>query len=340
MRTRGHALRLLTAAFQGRLPGDAEWLAVIDMANRGWLGPALYVALKRMSRLDEVPQSVRDYLGLLHERNHHRNHCLRRQLIEAVGALNTAGIRPTLLKGAIHLFSAPDACLGSRMISDLDISITPSEGPAARAALKARGYEELAAKELARAGDAGVVELHDRPSLRSAAYLRGDLRTTSRVVEEEGVVAFVPCSTSRALHLIVHDMIKEGDYRRLRLDLRHLHDLAELAGSSEGVDWRQIGIVLSDRDARGALKLQAMALRDLFGIPVPPDLCGDSMTRLKHRARTIATSRSAAGACVRLVGNLAWGLDRFATIYTWRGARDLSKRTYRVLVSPTKGSRL
>ncbi len=336
----GYALRLLTAALRGQLPREAEWLTVLDMANRGWLGPALYIALDQAAQLDEIPPPVRDYLGLLHAQNRQRNQRLQAQLVEAIGALNGRGIQPALLKGAIHLFSAPDARLGSRMISDLDISIAPSETPKARAALETLGYCQLAGKEMARSGDAAVIELHDKPSTRSRPYLAQDLRLSSALIEKDGIVVRLPSPTSRALHLIVHDMIKEGDYWRLKLDLRHLHDLAELANLDEGVDWHRISAVLADRTGRRALQVQAAALQGLFDVPIPSDLGAKGMTRLKHLARLIAATPGAAGALARMAGNLAWGLDRCTRTYTWRGTWDFSRRAYRVLVAPSKGSRL
>lgn len=337
----GRSLRLVTAAFRGHLPAEADWPAVLDTANRGWLGPALYLALGQAARLDDMPEPVRDYLAFLHDRNRERNQRLRAQLVEAVGVLNEQGIRPVLLKGAIHLFSAPEERLGARMMSDLDISIAPSETAAAKAALEALGYQDLAStRGMVRAEDVGAIELHDRPSSRSTPYLAHDLRRSSPTVEKDGVVAHLPSPTARALHLIVHDMIKEGDYWRLRIDLRHLHDLAELASSAEGVDWQQVHAVLSDRDGRGALAVQALALRDLFGIAVPPELCGGGMARFRHLGRLVAGTRGMTGALARTIGRLTWGADRFVRSYTWHGGWDFSQRVYRVLAAPSKGSRL
>lgn len=337
----GRSLRLATAALRGHLPADADWPAVLDTANRGWLGPALYLALGQAGRLDEVPEPVHEYLAFLHDRNRERNQRLRAQLVEAIGVLNGQGIRPVLLKGAIHLFAAPDERLGARMMSDLDISIAPSETAAARAALEVLGYQDLAStRGMVRPQDVGSIELHDRPSSRSTRYLSHDLRRSSPTVEKDGMVVHVPSPTARALHLIVHDMIKEGDYWRLGVDLRHLHDLAELAGSGEGVDWHQVHAVMSDRDGRGALAVQALALRDLFGIAVPSELCGGGMAGLRHLGRLIAGTRGLNGALARTIGRLTWGADRFAKSYTWHGGWDLSRRVYRVLTAPTKGSRL
>ena len=73
MNKRGDPLRLLMSAMRGSLPDESRWLEVVDIANRGWLVPALYVALEREDCLSRIPDEVRDYLALIHDRNRERN---------------------------------------------------------------------------------------------------------------------------------------------------------------------------------------------------------------------------------------------------------------------------
>lgn len=325
---------------QGRLPKEADWPTVLEIANRAWLGPALYVALKRNAQLNQIPTSVRDYLSFLNDRNCERNRRLRGQLLEAISALNVQNVEPILLKGAVNLFTAEAEELGARMISDLDLSIAPFEMAGARSALAALGYQDVNAREMARPNDAGVVELHDRPSARSAPYLSDDLRASSRGEERDGAVARIPCATSRALHLIVHDMIKEQDYWSLKIELRHLQDLAELARSREGIDWKQLCAVLSDETARDALILQAAALEDLFGIDIPRDLHPGRRARLRHEARLVGVSGGIFGSVARLIGEVSRGLHRMEEGYTWRSGFNFTQQVYRRLRIPSKNSRL
>jgi len=314
---------------------------VLEVANRGWLCPALYLALRRSGQLDDVPVAVREYLCFLHDRNHERNRRLREQLVEAVRALNGAAIEPVLLKGAIHLFTgAPDE-LGARMISDLDIGIAPDETIRAKSALEELGYRCPGNdRQWARPDDAGVIEFHDRPSARSAPYLADDLRARSPSRQRDGAVARIPTPTARALHLIVHDMIKEGDYWTFRIDLRHLHDLAELARSIEGIDWQHLSAVLSDRRARGALVVQARALEDLFGIEIPTDLRPGRQAQLRHSARLVCASRGPTASLLRLTGNLSRGVRQLTDGYKWSGSRKLTRQVYKRLASGSSGSRL
>src|SRR4051794_24043386 len=137
-------IRLLTSALGGALPDNSEWPRLLEVANRAWLGPALFVAFERAASLDDLPGPVREYLALLHDRNLERNRRLRVQLIEAVGALNGSGIEPVLLKGAITLFCGPEIRVRCRMISDLDIAVSVTQSSAAQAALLRLGYREMA----------------------------------------------------------------------------------------------------------------------------------------------------------------------------------------------------
>ncbi|MDQ3139110.1 MAG: nucleotidyltransferase family protein [Pseudomonadota bacterium] len=314
---------------------------MLEIANKGWLGPALYLALRRADRLNEIPLPVRDYLSFIHDRNCERNRRMRAQLLEAIRALDAAAIEPILLKGAIHLFTARDEELGARMISDLDISIAPVEMARAKSALIELGYCCFGSdRELARPHDVGVIELHDRPSARSARYLSTDLRACSPKAARDGAVARIPTATARALHLIVHDMIKGRDYWSFRIDLRHLQDLAELARSSEGIDWQQLCALLSDGFAREALVVQARALEDLFGVQIPPDLRPGRRAELRHVARLVCAGRGPSASVARLIGNLSRGVHEIAEGYEWRGGWKFSQKVYRRLASRSTGSKL
>ena len=340
MKKAGHSLRLVTEAIQGRPPDEGDWLAVLDIANRGWLGPALYVALRRAERLDEIPPPVRDYLSFLHDRNCERNRRLRAQLLEAIRLMNAAAIEPILLKGAIHLFAVDDEELGSRMMSDLDICIAPAEMTRAMLALASMGYTSSVDHEMERPDDVGIIEFHDQPSGRSAPYLSDDLGACSRRAERDGVVARIPSATARALHLIVHDMIKEGDYWSFRIDVRHLHDLATLARSGGGLDWQQLCASLPVGAARQALMVQARALEDLFGVQIPPSMRPSRRADLRHMARMLCTSRGRSASVVRLIGNLSLGVQRFREGSEWLGGWKFTQQVYNRLAGRSAGPRI
>ncbi|MCW3797119.1 nucleotidyltransferase family protein [Sphingomonas sp. BN140010] len=331
-------LGLLASAFQGRLPAEAGWPAVLELANRSWLTPALLLAIEDRGLAAEVPAPVLDYLRLLHDCNLDRNRRLRRQLVEAVGALDRQQVTPILLKGCISLVESGEGRLGARMMSDIDLAIGATEPEAAVAALSALGYQLTGPRQLARSHDAGEIELHFAPHGRSAAYLRGDLRAQSDPVQLGGAKALVPRPTARALHLLVHDLIKEADFLRCRLDLRHLQDLAWLS-RSEMVDWNHIAAIMNDPLAAAALDVQLLALRDLFGTTVALRRKPWRWARAWHRARLLAASGGVAGKLVGVGGKLAFGWFRVASGGIKLDARS-PRRLVRGLLATTRGSRI
>jgi len=231
------ALKTLLACLRSEPFDCDDWMEVVALANRCWLGPALSSAVARLPNA-KVPPDVRAYLGFLYELNQQRNLKLRAQLLEAGAALNTAGILPTLLKGSVPIFQAGDESIGVRMTTDLDLGIESSEVGCARTVLKSLGYTDAeGTRGMWRPQDVGVLELRDSPSEFTRAYYPKPLIDSRSIVSRDGLQMRLQSATARAHHWIVHDMIKEGDYVRGRIDLRHLHDLTTLAEAPGGVDW-------------------------------------------------------------------------------------------------------
>jgi hypothetical protein len=313
MRVNARPVGALIAALRGLPPGVADWFPVVETANRSWLTPALFVALRDAGRLADLPDETREYLAFIHDRNRQRNLLLQSQLVEAVGALNRAGIQPVLLKGAGILFSTPDEALGARMMSDLDLLVEEAERPAADAVLASLGYHNAAGQHgVWRPQDAGVLELHGTgggglygPSILAAAQFA--------VISHGAARARLPSPTFRALHLILHDQIKEGDYWRGSIDLRHLHDLAGLAAQPGGVDWAHLDAILTGRLRRNAFETQLLTLRELFGTPIPESIGRRLMPRAQHWRRMVQLRHPRLAAPLRLAGAMAWLGRRIGT---------------------------
>ncbi|KUM26162.1 hypothetical protein AU467_04045 [Mesorhizobium loti] len=327
MRRRSNALEALVAGLRGCPADTADWRAVIALANRTLLTPDLFSSLLRAGQIGRLPRDVRKYLRFVHGCNRERNLRLRAQLHEAVAALNRRGIVPLLLKGAIPLFLSPTGRVPSRMTSDLDLAVEPAEQTVAKACLEELGYVEIAgARGMLRQQDVGVLEL--RPSSGSGFE-------PPKLVRRNGLRVNIPPVRSRALHWIVHDLLKEGDYWRGRIDLRHLHDLARLA-ESEDVDWTALRASLADPGARNALDTQLLALQHFFGTSIPAKCARRPMVRFQHWRRVFTATHPVIGAPLRLAGNLTWGTWRFsrADSLARRGSVDLARRIARKLSNP------
>ncbi|RRH97760.1 hypothetical protein EH240_20550 [Mesorhizobium tamadayense] len=328
MTRRGNALQALIAGLRGSPADRTDWHAVIALANRTLLTPDLFSSLKRAGQIHRLPQDVREYLRFVHDCNRERNLRLRAQLLEAVAALNRHGIVPLLLKGAVPLFLSPARRAPSRMTSDLDLAVEPGEEAAAQACLEELGYVEVArGRGMVRQQDAGMLELRAR---------RANGFDPPRLVQRNGLRVNIPPAQARALHWIVHDLLKEGDYWRGRIDLRHLHDLAQLAKSDQ-VDWTALQASMSDRGARNALDTQLLALHHFFGIRIPAKCARRPIVRFQHWRRIFTATHPIIGAPLRLAGNLTWGTWRFlrADGSSRGGSSDVARRIARTLLIPS-----
>ncbi|WP_378942255.1 nucleotidyltransferase family protein [Mesorhizobium sp. ANAO-SY3R2] len=301
----GDAFEALVAGLRGGPIGGADVQAVIALANHTLLTPALFSALARSGAIELLPQDAREYLGFIHDCNRQRNLRLRAQLDEAVAALNRWGIAPLLIKGAIPLFLSPVNRLPSRMTSDLDICVEAAEEARARTSLEELGYAEMPGIHgMVRPQDAAILELRpSRPTGASSGFLAPEL------IQRDGFLVKVPPVQSRALNWILHDLLKEGDYWRGRIDLRHLHDLAQLA-ETEGVDWNTLRVSLPDQTVRNAIDTQLLALHAFFAIKISAESAHSPVVRFQHWRRVFTAKHPIIGAPLRLAGNLAWGARR------------------------------
>jgi hypothetical protein len=303
----GNAVDTLIAALHGRgAPENVDWGAVIALANHTLLTPTLFASLERAGEIDGLPHGVRQYLRFIYNSNYERNLRLRSQLYEAVAALNGLGIAPVLLKGAVPLFLARPSCLPNRMTSDLDIGVHPLEECTARACLEEIGYLRGPVRALVRPEDVGSLELR--------AWEGDGLGV--KLVDRNGLSARIPSVQSRARHWIMHDLLKEGDYLRGRIDLRHLYDLAFLA-ETEHVDWGAVRASMPDRHARNALDTQMVTLHRLFGTRVPQECMQRPMIGFHHWRRVFTARHAVIGAPLRIAANLAWGTSRLGHSRQW-----------------------
>ena len=147
---------------------SSGWMQVLEMANDYLLTPALWSALCASGQAAMLAMETREYLDTLHRLNGRRNHALRRQAIELIGALNGSGITPALLKGGLALFDGPYADPAARIMRDLDILVPIELRADAIAVLQRLGYRVVeqyaeghhAFGDFARPNDPGCVDLH------------------------------------------------------------------------------------------------------------------------------------------------------------------------------------
>ncbi len=281
----------LAACLRGSPPPDVDWLGIIEDANRCLVTPTLAVRL----RPETCPEDVAAYLRLIFERNAARNTRLQGQLDEVAFCLNAAGIVPTLIKGAAWLRASPPERIGERMLTDLDILVPAEDVDPAMQALVAIGFrtdsevgeaQHHFKADLFRSSDAAMVDLHVRPPGPARLHPPTRLSAHSHAFGDAGMIVNLPDSTSRAFHILVHDLLHDGDFWVGRIDLRHLVDLDTLSLESD-FDWDRIEDWMRAPLDRIALATQCVALSALLGTRVPESLLTMRRARLQHVRRML-----------------------------------------------------
>jgi hypothetical protein len=273
----GRCLVAPTPELAARLRDETfPWDGLIAAANGAYLTPALHAALRDSGLLPALPGEVSHYLAMIAERNEARNVRLRAQLAELVGALNRCGIVPTLLKGAAGIFiDSPYAA--SRMVTDLDLLVGADEVSDAVAILAALGYRNLqghvpgrhAVGDFIRDIDVGAVDLHIQ--LMNEPHLLPVAEVGARTVEctVDGIRARILSPTDRVLHLLLHDLVQDHGIHDGRLNVRHLHEIAALAGTDAPPHWDRIVGHLARHRLGHLAEVTMIAARVFFGTSVP-----------------------------------------------------------------------
>lgn len=295
MARRRAPFQCLCDCLRGSPPDDVDWMSVIDLANQTLTTPALKDAVEHFPK--KVPQDAARYINEMFERNLARNDRLSAQLSEALAALNNRKIMPILVKGAAMLMTLPRARMARRLVSDLDILVLPGDAKRAFDCLADLGYRAYfqtpddAAKwyaDLERPGDAGMIDLQRGLPGHDLFYsAAGDPRQHCVLRSWNGQAAYIPSPTYHALMLILHDQFQDADYWVGKIDLRHLLDLREIAGSAGGIDWTLLASFASGKLARNAIETQAVALFALLGVEVPAGMRSRYVPRIQHWRRML-----------------------------------------------------
>lgn len=291
---RRSALSALSDAFRDRLTAQTDWMELTRIANEALVTPALYRALKARSP-EQLPKDVAAFFELIDERNADRNLRLRDLAWAAVGALNTAGISPIYLKGmAVWAACDADADYFPRMMSDVDLMVSPQESERAVQVLLSQGFKLLredwertpyAVAELWREGDVGLLDLHRRPSGPSSLVELVDLETEAAEINWGGS-ARIPTPAQQIYLTAIHDLFSDGGIWAGGFDMRHLWDICALVDAPQGVDWIALDRLAPTRLVRNGVSSQLLAAKRLMGAKAPEPVVSRLATRLHyHRLR-------------------------------------------------------
>ncbi|WP_395336022.1 nucleotidyltransferase family protein [Novosphingobium sp. BL-8H] len=317
-------VRELAAALDGRIgcPGGDDWERLIGQANRTMTIASLGAGLAANSaqRNGPVPEDANAYLTCVVEANRERNRRLMALLEEVLDVLAQIGVMPILLKGAALLVALGEPAMRGRIMGDLDLMLPAGTTREACNRLREYGFEVYADSGLDdapivlfRDSDVGMVDLHGRMKGSNPRFDHALLAPHCRTVRIGGQEALLPSPAAQAALLTSHDQLQELDYWRGLIDMRHLHDLAQLARSADGIDWQVLDGLFTTRQAQRALRTQLLALKALFRVPVPRRYSSGLWPRIQHRRQLLQADRP----------RLRWPLTLVTLALEWpRGVRD------------------
>lgn len=297
---RSRALRDLSAAMRGAPIRQPDWMQLLEAANLALVTPAVGRALADAGA--EIPDDVAGFFSLIEERNAMRNTRLRDMALDAAAALNRVGVEPVLLKGlAIWATCDPFAQTYPRMMSDADLLVSRSDIETSLAALLAAGFKihqrypddgRHVVAELWRDGDVGMLDLHSRlPGPYRFAQAFDPLADTFRIPWPGSVR--VPTPAMQVYLTCLHDIHNDGGFWSGGFDIRHLHDIAELARAAQGVDWRALDRLLPAGLLRNAVHSQLVAANRIAGAQIPGSIGQRVVPRLHYRRHRAQFTRPA-----------------------------------------------
>jgi hypothetical protein len=349
------ALAQLSMCLQGHVPPDADWMAMLELANRSLATPQLCAAIMASGSADTLPDDVRVFLLDVQSRNRERNRRLIGQLSDTLRALNAAGIEPVLLKG-IALWASRRWLEFDRILTDIDLLIRPAEVERAVDVLQNAGFSVTAryprsdahvVAELGRSSDVGLIDLHQRPPGPPGLAEICNLTDFCTPVSLDGLRAMCPAPAVQIFFLVLHDQLHDDDYWRGGFDLRHLMDIAQLSLAREPVDWALLERLCGTAFVRNALQTQLFAARRLTGAAIPERFTERSWTKIQHwrhelqfRYPRFAIPLAVIGVMSELPSFLAHrsedraGRRRVLGANARRTASDLAIRLRRILSSP------
>ena len=122
---------------RGLSPGAVDWNELVGRAVREGVSPLVYHSLRSVGA--SVPPEALDTLRTRYYGNEIRNSRLYRRIAPLIGAMDAAGLRAVVTKGArLALTVYPD--IGLRPFTDIDLVVHPGDWPGLEKILGGLGY--------------------------------------------------------------------------------------------------------------------------------------------------------------------------------------------------------
>ena len=141
--------------------------------------------------------------------------------------------------------------------------------------------------DMARDTDVGGIDIHYRFRVSIPGYEFPNLADGGTQVHIQGAHALLPSREMQVALFVIHDQLKERDYWRGLIDLRHLIDMQRIIDHDDQFDWARLIGFFAPGFPRRSLQTQLLTLQRLLGTRLPPDLKIDFRARLQLRRRLV-----------------------------------------------------
>jgi hypothetical protein len=290
-----------------------SWQALVDFAVAHEVLQPLIYSLQQRSLLPPLPLTSREELRSAHvtsrlvaaQRQHlERQADLREQLQATLAALNTEGIIPLLLKGAVHLTKQGD-WHEAREMRDLDIMVRIEKADEANRILSSLGYRpdydppplDRHLPELWCPGRAGTIEIHTEALSFNArrAFTTVEVWDLAGEHSFDGANFMALPAEWHLLHGLLHHQLADRGHARRMLALKGLWEFARVGAELSPQAWYTIIAHAEQRHILAMLSNWAVQANRLFGLEAPAILLRFEAGR-RHADATFKRARMRYGA--------------------------------------------
>lgn len=262
--------------------GSVSWELLATLTGIHLVTPALRHALQRKRLTHGVPEDFLQFLDVVHQANLERNQSLRKQARSAIRLLNSAGVEPMPLKGAVGLLTGKEEGLGSRMMADIDLLVHPDVIELSRETLESAGYSS-GVPESEFAGwhhSAPLIHPNERASIELHTGLYGEsepawvqnekLWANATHEQREGLRFCLLSPHHEIAYNVFHSEVHHSRGITGRLGLRDMLDLtrASLKPGAD-IDWAYVCATFSRLGMSHVLDTYLYKAFKLFGLSTP-----------------------------------------------------------------------
>ena len=219
-----------------------DWDAVVIVASKHLVLPAVYCRLQQKTLLDCIPKDLKLYLEKLTQLNRERNQTLIKEVHQISKLLNSNHINHVFVKGVALLAGNYFKDIGERMVGDIDILVDSEHVDKAFEVLVEDGYSEFIEfnyevknyrhrpRQISEEC-IGAVEIHDQLLTNDYNHLidKNELLSKKEIIN--GIA--IPNSNYLIWNTILAQQINDKSYYYNALKLKGIYDVLALGLSQE-----------------------------------------------------------------------------------------------------------